>query len=163
MHHRHGDQRRIHHRTHRLRRAVGVVGEAAGGLQALVAEHLDGLQDLHLLVLHALDDEEQRVEPQVRRLHTQLQAALEHCMAVGHTLVIVLGDAVGRAQGDDNGVVIRGQVDVGNSGTGVGRVDNGLAVGPVIDADARLNSPLVGRIQGQRDVIEVLLQQLDKR
>ena len=46
LHHRHGDQRGVHDRADILRRAVGVVGQAAGGLQALVAEQLDGVQNV---------------------------------------------------------------------------------------------------------------------
>ena len=95
--------------------AVGVVGQAAGGLQALVGEQLDGVQHVHLLVLHALDNQEQRVEPQVVGLHAQGHAAVQQWVAVGHALFVVLGDAVGGAQGDDDGVVGSGQVDVADT------------------------------------------------
>ena len=43
-----------------------------------------------------------------------------------------------------------------------GGVDDGLAVGAVVDADARLDGLLVGGIQSQRHVVEVLLEQLHR-
>ena len=78
-----------------------------------------------------------------------------------HTLLVVLGNAVGRAQSDTDGVVGSSQVDVGNTGAGIGGVDDGLTVGTVVDLNTGLDSPLVGGIQSQRHVVEVLLQQLD--
>ena len=103
LHHGHGDERGVHDRADVLRCAVGVVGQTAGGLQALVREQLDGVQNVHLLVLHALDDQEQRVEPQILGLHAQRHAAIKHGMAVVHTLVIVLRNAVGGAEGEQEG------------------------------------------------------------
>ena len=41
-----------------LRHTVGVIGQTAGGLHAHVGDHLDKLQNLHLLVLHSLDNQE---------------------------------------------------------------------------------------------------------
>ena len=41
-----------------LRHTVGVVGQSAGRIQAHIAEHLDALQNLHLLVLHTLYNQE---------------------------------------------------------------------------------------------------------
>src|SRR5699024_9585716 len=79
-----------------------------------------------------------------------------------HPLLVVLGDAVGGAQGDDDGVVGGGQIDVADAAAGVGGVDDGLAVGAVVDADARLDGLLVGGIQSQRHVVEVLLEQLHR-
>ena len=161
LHHRHGHQSGVHDGTNSLGRTVGVVGQTAGGLQALVGEHLDGVQNVHLLVLHALDNQEQGVEPQIVGGHAQAHAALQHVVAVLHALFVVLGNAVGRAEGDTDGVVGSSQIDVGNTGTGVGGVDDGLAVGTVVDLDTGFNSPLVGGVQSQRNVVEVLLQQLD--
>src|SRR5699024_5432986 len=112
LHHAHGHQGAVHDGTDVLGRAVGAVGQTAGGLESLVGEELDGVEHVHLLVLHALDHQEQRVEPQVVGLHAQRHAAVEHVVAVGYALVVVLGDAVGRAQGNDDGVVGGGQVDV---------------------------------------------------
>ena len=65
LHHAHCNQSGVHDGTDFLGCAVGVVGQTAGGLQALVGEHLDSLQDFHLLVLHTLNNQEQGVEPQV--------------------------------------------------------------------------------------------------
>ena len=56
-------------------------------------------------------------------------------MAVHHALFVVLGDAVGGAEGDDDGVVGGCQVDVGDTGACIGGVDDGLAVRAVRDAD----------------------------
>ena len=161
LHHGHGDERRVHDRADVLRRTVGVVGQTAGGLQAFVREQLDGVQNVHLLVLHALDDEEQRVEPEVGCFHAQRQTTLEHMMAVHHALFVVLCDAVGRAQRDADGVVGRSQIDIGDTGACVSGVDDGLAVRAVVDLDAGLDGALVGGIERQRHVVEVLLQQLD--
>ena len=145
-----------------LGHAVGVVGQAAGGLQALLGEGADGVEHVHLLILHSLDDQEQRIEPQVVRLHPQVQAALQHVVAVHHALLVVLGDAVGGAQRDDDSIVGRGQIDVADTAAGVGGVDDGLAVGAVVHLDARLNSGHVGGVQRQRHIVEVLLEQLDR-
>ena len=161
LHHGHGDQSGVHDGTHVLGSAVGVVGQTACGLQALVGEQLDGVQNVHLLVLHALHNQEQRIEPQVGGLHAQAQAPLQHVVAVLHALFVVLCNAVGRAQGDTDGVVGGSQVNVGDTGAGVSRVDDGLAVGPVVDLDTGFDGLLVGGIQRQRHVVEVLLQQLD--
>src|SRR5699024_6455832 len=137
----------VHDGTDVLGHTVGVVGEAASGLQTLVGEGLDGVEDVHLLVLHALDHQEQGVEPQVVGLHAKAQAPLQHVVAVHHALLVVLGDTVGGAQGDDDGVVGSSQVDVVDPAAGVGGVDDGLAVGAVIDLDTGFNSGLVGGIQ----------------
>ena len=83
-------------------------------------------------------------------------------VAVHHALLVVLGDTVGGAQGDNDGVVGGRQIDVGDTGTGVGGVDDGLAVGAVVHPDAGLDGLLVGGIQCQRHVVEVLLQQLHR-
>ena len=81
----------------------------------LTTDHsLDAGYGKQLLILHALDDKEQRVEPQILGLHAERHAAIEHGVAVVHTLVVVLRDAVGGAEGDDDGVVGGCQVDVGN-------------------------------------------------
>ena len=71
-------------------------------------------------------------------------------MAVVHTLVVVLRDAVGGAEGDDDGVVGGCQVDVGDTGACIGGVDDGLAVRAVIDADTGFDGLLVGGIEGLR-------------
>ena len=86
---------------------------------------------------------------------------LEHVLAVHHALIVVGGDAVCRAQRDDDGVVGSGQVDVIQAVAGVGRVDDRLALGAIVDLDAGLNGLHVGGIQRQRNVVEVLLQELD--
>ena len=75
------------------------------------------------------------------------------------SLSLAMPSAEHRAMTD--GVVGSSQIDVGNTGTGVGGVDDGLAVGAVVDLDTGLDSPLVGGVQCQRNIVEVLLQQLD--
>ena len=91
-----------------------------------------------------------------------MQATLQHVVAVHHALLVVLGDAVGGARGDDDGVVGGGQVNIADAAAGVGGVDNGLAVGAVVHLDARLDGGHVGGVQRQRHVVEVLLEQLDR-
>ena len=79
-----------------------------------------------------------------------------------HPLIVVLGNAVGGAQGDTNGVVGGSQINVGDTGPGISGVDDGLAVGPVVNLDTGFDGLLVGGIQRQRHIVEVLLQQLDR-
>ena len=78
-------------------------------------------------------------------------------MAVLHALLVVLCNAVGRAKGDTDCIVGSSQVDVGDTGTGICGVDDGLAVGTVVDLDTGLDGLLVGGIQSQRHIVEVLL------
>ena len=82
-------------------------------------------------------------------------------MAVMHTLLVVLCNAVGGAEGNHDGIVGGGKVDVGDTGAGIGGVDNGLAVGAVIDADTGFNRLFVGGVERQRNVVKILLQKLD--
>ena len=83
-------------------------------------------------------------------------------MAVHHALLVVLRDAVSRAERDADRVVGSRQIDVGDTGAGVGRVDDGLAVGTVVNVDTGFDGALVGGIECQRHVVEVLLKQLDR-
>ena len=90
LHHAHCNQSGVHDGTDILGCAVRVVGQTTGGLQALVGEHLDSFQNFHLLILHALDHQEQGVKPQIVGGHAQGQAPLQHIVAVLHPLFVVL-------------------------------------------------------------------------
>ena len=82
-------------------------------------------------------------------------------MAVHHALFVVLCDAVGGAERHADCVVCSGEVDVGDTRACVSGVDDRLAVGAVVNLDAGFDCLLVGGIERQRHVVEVLLQQLD--
>ena len=84
---------------------------------------------------------------------------LQHPLAVLHALVVVGGDAVGGAQRDDDGVVVRGQLDAVEAVAGVGGIDDGLALLAVVHLDAGLDGLHVGGVQRQRHVVKALLQQ----
>src|SRR5699024_7026742 len=116
----------------------------------------------HLLVLHSLDNQEQRVKPHILfYVHAMLHTTLHHGLHVHHTLVVVLSDSFAVAESDYNCVVGSCQIDVLDSSCSVSGVHDRFALGTVVNRDTRLDSCLVGGIQSQRNVVEVALQQLN--
>ena len=76
---------------------------------------LDGVENLHLLVLHALDDQEQRIEPHILSFHAQTQTALEHVLAMRPRSSLSDAMPFCGAQRDDDRVVRRRQIDAVNA------------------------------------------------
>ena len=87
-----------HDGTNGLRRAVGVVGQAAGGLEALVGEQLDGVQHVHLLVLHAYFMEKGMPIKDFDKLRKVIQEDIiplleEYCYGEYNTIAKIIGSS----------------------------------------------------------------------